>query len=655
MLDATVYSVREAWYLSQYFYQKSLYEKSLQQKKKAKKDSASSKHIEKSKEKTLFQFVQNHKKSIDYIYFFVFKDNRTKNLNAIPVAILKNKKRVYLGREIFVDPHIVFSFLKENDIPFVVKDRFLKSDDFGDSAAAQRLSVQKPELKHAQMLMIRMLKKDPVGFLILFVVLYFLITFSSPATEDKNGYYEKYAPEEIEGGFSHLIGLDDVKKEVLQLKDILQNRQTYEKYGIKDTFNIMFSGPAGTGKTRMAMYLAKEMGLPIIVGTGNVETGFVGGGAKNIRRMFNEARFLAKTKGGAIIFLDEAQVLLRKRGTGMSKWEDDSANELLAQLDGVASASEDGNIVFIAASNFNEENMEMDEAMARRFKKKIFFRLPSLEERKKLLRHFLGKIDKDRIADGIDIEEVAKITGGHSPAKLETLVQEASLIAIRKSEKINQKTLIEAFERVNVGITTKEVTKEQERVRETVILHELGHFVCEFHYLMQKHGGNLDRVEKESSMLKISSEAISSFHGALGYVLNAPKEFLKNKKELEEEIVQLYGGLASEEFFFGPDGVTIGAHNDLEKIGSLLKLLVKDMGLYGNGRYNAKTFEAKKDSAERVAKEISDRLYKEAKKRIEQNEELILFLYYHLHRRWSLTKKEMFDLIKEFTATKERM
>ena len=142
----------------------------------------------------------------------------------------------------------------------------------------------------------------------------------------------------------------------------------------------MFSGPAGTGKTKLASYLAKELNLPILFhSAANLETGFVAGGSNTL----GAHRRMAKRRKRCIVFLDEAQDLFMKRG-GHRKFDDDTQNMLLAILDGVRTKSE-AEIIWIVASNFNSESMPMDEAMLRRFQMKVDFRLPNKEERRSII------------------------------------------------------------------------------------------------------------------------------------------------------------------------------------------------------------------------------------------------------------------------------
>jgi len=183
-------------------------------------------------------------------------------------------------------------------------------------------------------------------------------------------------PGQVHGSIEDLVGMDDIKAEVSQIKDQYQRRAAYAEYGISKPFNVMFSGPAGTGKTKLASYLAKELRLPILFhSAANLETGFVAGGSNTLSRIMA----MAKRRKRCIVFLDEAQDLFMKRG-GRRKFDDDTANTLLSVLDGVRSKHA-GEIIWIVASNFNSETMQMDPAMLRRFQMKVDFRMPNREER----------------------------------------------------------------------------------------------------------------------------------------------------------------------------------------------------------------------------------------------------------------------------------
>ncbi|MBC7603346.1 MAG: ATP-binding protein, partial [Ramlibacter sp.] len=118
-------------------------------------------------------------------------------------------------------------------------------------------------------------------------------------------------PSQVHGSIDDLVGMDDIKTEVAQIKDQYMRRAEYAEYGISKPFNVMFSGPAGTGKTKLASYLAKELNLPILFhSAANLETGYVAGGSNTLSRIVA----MAKRRKRCIVFLDEAQDLFMKRG-----------------------------------------------------------------------------------------------------------------------------------------------------------------------------------------------------------------------------------------------------------------------------------------------------------------------------------------------------
>ena len=251
-------------------------------------------------------------------------------------------------------------------------------------------------------------------------------------------------PSQVKGSIEDLVGMDDIKAEVAQIMDQYERRTEYAEYGISKPFNVMFSGPAGTGKTKLASYLAKALNLPILFhSAANLETGFVSGGSNTLARIMT----MAKRRRHCIVFLDEAQDLFMKRG-GRRKFDDDTANTLLSVLDGVRSKNET-EIIWIVASNFNSETMEMDEAMLRRFQMKVDFRMPNRDERLAIINHYLSQ-RADKVLRDPDLRHLVDITEGCSPADLETIVNQAGIGAAQVGVMIGADTLMKAADRKSV-------------------------------------------------------------------------------------------------------------------------------------------------------------------------------------------------------------
>ena len=297
-------------------------------------------------------------------------------------------------------------------------------------------------------------------------------------------------PDQLRGSLDDLIGMEDIKREVKHLESMIHNRSIYKSHNIDKPFNVMLTGPAGTGKTKLAGYLARQLNIPLIQSSGSsLESGLVGGGSKTLNSIYKKAC----AQGRCMIFLDEAQSLFMPRGRGERKWDDDTANTLLGLLDGIHS-DEGREIIWVVASNFDDINSEMDDAMLRRFSVKINFRLPNRAERRELLKVFLDRKDAKVIAwDRLDLNAVAEVTANLSPALLESVVDRSSMIAIEENSQIDTDLLFRAFERSAIGLTDRAASAEKDKQRERVALHELGHFFMQIDPLLSQ-GLSLEQV-----------------------------------------------------------------------------------------------------------------------------------------------------------------
>jgi cell division protease FtsH len=388
--------------------------------------------------------------------------------------------------------------------------------------------------------------------------------------------------------------------------------------------------------------------VPLIQASGSaLESGYIGGGSKALNALYRKAC----ARGSCIIFLDEAQTLFMPRGRGEKKWEDDTANTLLGLLDGVKS-DEGAGVIWVVASNFDESSSQMDEAMLRRFSVKINFRLPNKGERNELLRRFLGRKQEGHVAwDDLDLEQVAEITANLSPALLETVVERASLLAIQEKAIINTDLMFRAFERATIGLTDRATTAEKHKQRERVALHELGHFFMQIDPWLRQ-GLSLAEVKEKSHLLKISTESVSKL-GALGYVLSAGDDVsLRTLEELERDVIQLYGGVAAEELFYGARGISVGSQNDIQKATSMLNLMVNQLSMYSRSKLDYSQF--KNDSSgEHTLVQVeakADELYSYTLRAIADYKDVIAALKETLLERYVLSKDAVFELLEERMA-----
>ena len=452
-------------------------------------------------------------------------------------------------------------------------------------------------------------------------------------------------PGDIKGNMDDLIGMADIKQEIAHLEDMIRNRSLYRAHNIDKPFNVMLTGPAGTGKTKLVGYLAKRLNVALIQASGSgLESGLVGGGSNALNRIYKKAC----KEGNCIIFLDEAQGLFMPRGRSDKKWEDDTANTLLGLLDGIKS-SEGAGVIWVVASNFDDANSQMDEAMLRRFSVKINFRLPNRTERRDILQVFLKKKAADCVDwNNLDLEHVAKVTANLSPALLETVVDSGSRIAIQEKLTITTDVLVRAFERATIGLTDRATTAEKTRQRERVAIHELGHFLMQIDPLI-KQGVSLSEIRERSDLLKISTESVSKI-GALGYVLQSSDDApLKTLEDLEQDVIQLYGGVAAEELFYGERGISVGSMNDIEKATKLLNLMVTRLSMYSRSKldYSQLRQEGSHSDMLKQVEAKADELYNTALSSMHGYRSTIEFLKEALMERYVLSKDDVFALLEE--------
>jgi len=546
-----------------------------------------------------------------------------KGENRLHVVKVPSSSHAALEREVLLKNAIPYSIAKDD---YLAAHKAVMLEEGGNQTRAEVTDF---------------LKRHVLDILVIGFVLYAL-KFGIPGTGPAATVI---SPDKLKGSLDDLIGMDDIKTEVLHLEDMIRNRSLYKQHNIDKPFNVMLTGPAGTGKTKLVGYLAKRLNVPLIQASGSaLESGYVGGGSKALNSLYRKAC----AKGQCIIFLDEAQALFMPRGRGERKWEDDTANTLLGLLDGVKSDQGTG-VIWVVASNFDDASSEMDEAMLRRFSVKINFRLPNKAERKELLRSFLARKEEGLVDwNNLDLDQVAEITTNLSPALIETVVERASLISIQEKLVIDTDVMFRAFERATIGLTDRATTAEKEKQRERIALHELGHFFMQIDPFL-RGGMALAEVKEKSHLLKISTEAVSKI-GALGYVLQSGDDTsLRTLEEMERDVVQLYGGVAAEELFYGARGISVGSQNDIEKATKMLNLMVNRLSMYSRSKidYTQLQTDSNGEHTLRQVEEKSDELYSHTLAAMRDYRAVIESLKDTLLERYVLSKDAVFELLEE--------
>lgn len=252
--------------------------------------------------------------------------------------------------------------------------------------------------------------------------------------------------------FSDIGGITDVKEELEEILDFLKNPKRYYSFGARMPRGVLMVGPPGVGKTMIAKALATEAGVPFYYqSAASFVQIYVGMGAKRVSELFS----VAKKSAPAILFIDEIDAIGKKRDGIRNEEREGTLNQLLVEMDGFDDSS---GIIVVAATN----NIDvLDSALLRsgRFDRRIFVELPNTKERELILQKYLREIPHD-----IAISTVAKMTTGFNGASLAALVNEATLLALKKRDiHVTMEHVMAVKDKVMFGKKRLSVMSEKQR------------------------------------------------------------------------------------------------------------------------------------------------------------------------------------------------
>jgi len=359
--------------------------------------------------------------------------------------------------------------------------------------------------------------------------------------------------------FADVAGVEEAKQEVSEVVEFLKDPSKFQRLGGKIPKGVLMVGSPGTGKTLLARAIAGEAKVPFftISGSDFVEM-FVGVGASRVRDMFDQA----KKQAPCIIFIDELDAVGRHRGAGLGGGHDEreqTLNQMLVEMDGFEGSE---GIIVIAATNRPDV---LDPALLRpgRFDRQVVVPLPDIRGREQILKVHMRKVPLD---DDVKPGIIARGTPGFSGADLANLVNEAALFAAREDKRVVSMLQFElAKDKIIMGTERRSMVMSEEEKLNTAY-HEAGHAIVG--YLMPEH----DPVYKVTIIPR---------GRALGVTMYLPEEdrYSTSKQRLQSHISTLFGGRIAEEMINGPDGVTTGASNDIERATEIARNMVTKWGL----------------------------------------------------------------------------
>ena len=375
-------------------------------------------------------------------------------------------------------------------------------------------------------------------------------------------------PGEKKVTFQDVAGADEEKEELREIVEFLREPQKYLDLGAHIPKGVLLVGPPGTGKTLLAKAVAGEAEVQFlsISGSDFVEM-YVGVGASRVRDLFQQA----KKSAPAIIFIDEIDAVGRQRGSGLGGGHDEreqTLNQLLVEMDGFGSNE---GVVVLAATNRVDI---LDPALLRpgRFDRQVYVGLPDIKGREEILQvHAKNK----PLAEDVDLKQIARGTAGFTGADLENLLNEAALLAGRRSESfITMKDLQESIIKVIAG-PEKHSRVIPERERRLTAYHEAGHAVV-MHALP-----DLDPVHQ------ITIVPRGEAGGMTIYLPDEDRSYLSRSYMLDR-IAGLLGGRAAEQLVLGD--ISTGASNDISRVTQLARKMVGTYGMseqLGNVAFDA--------------------------------------------------------------------
>ena len=447
--------------------------------------------------------------------------------------------------------------------------------------------------------------------------------------------------------FADVAGIEEAKNEVQEIIEFLRDPQKFSRLGGKIPKGVLLVGSPGSGKTLLAKAIAGEAAVPFfsISGSDFVEM-FVGVGASRVRDLFDQA----KKSAPCIIFIDEIDAVGRHRGAGLGGGHDEreqTLNQLLVEMDGFEGKE---GIIIIAATNRPDV---LDPALLRpgRFDRQIVVPVPDVKGRIEILKVHSKSIP---LAEDVLLEKIARGTPGFSGADLANLINEAALIAARRSkEKVDMADFEFAKDKVLMGVERRSMVLNDEEKKNTAY-HEAGHA------LVAKLTPGTDPLHKVSIIPR---------GRALGVTQQLPLDdrYTYSKDYLLKALNVLLGGRAAEEIALSH--MTTGAGNDLERATDLARKMVTEWGMSEKlgpltfGKKDEQIFLGReiakhKDYSEKTAEDIDDEVkrfvteaYENARGLLRKNVDLLEAVAHALLERETIDGPDLDLIIEGVRAT----
>jgi len=443
--------------------------------------------------------------------------------------------------------------------------------------------------------------------------------------------------------FADVAGVDEAKEELQEIVEFLKDPKKFTRLGGKIPKGVLLVGPPGSGKTLLARAVAGEANVPFfsISGSDFVEM-FVGVGASRVRDLFQQGQKHAP----CIIFIDEIDAVGRQRGAGLGGGHDEreqTLNQLLVEMDGFNTS--DG-VILMAATNRPDV---LDRALLRpgRFDRQVVVGNPDIVGREAILQIHVRNNNLP-LSDDVVINTLARGTPGFSGADLANMVNEAALLAARRSrDNVTMQDFEDAKDRVLMGPERRSLAISAAEKRLTAY-HEAGHV------LVGRLTPHTDPIHKATIIPR---------GPALGVTSWLPEEDRHNvtKSYCIGTLRMAMGGRAAEEVVFKE--FSSGAAGDLHSATQRAHAMVCEWGMSDLGPINFGTnnevflgrdFAKERNFSENTASAVDNEIHKllkeayaEAKNIVLKHRNLLDALAEELMERETLEGDEIDEIIRK--------
>jgi len=461
-------------------------------------------------------------------------------------------------------------------------------------------------------------------------------------------------PEKIEELFKDIIGMEDIKKQVVDLGKYIKFRDELSKVSSKNLpdmrLHMLFTGDAGTGKTTMARKITEmlynigciRINKLVEVERKDLVAEWIGQTAPKTEKVIESAL-------GGVLFIDEAYTL-----TPSDSFRDFGQEAIATLIKAMEDHKDELVVIFAGYTKEMKHFVNSNSGIASRIGYTFEFKNYKDEELYKILEI---KCNKYNLIINEDVKEkVMEVFKYFSSVEnfgngrfVDKFLQEI-LVKHSQNKKIkdNLNTLLiddipsikemveKTFNNRENLVIPADIDKE---TRRKIAIHELGHAII--HYIYQGE-----------SNLKVIT-VIPEGSGALGYVLHTtPKsKVIHTKRDFLDEIEELLAGRAAEEIMLGKDKVSGGCINDLEKATRILTHVLKNCGMSETlGLISASETEPSLEMTQKLdaeKKKTFDDCYENVKKVLQTNRKMFDKVLNELMKKGTLTGEEFVNLIKE--------